>query len=252
MSRAKPIPRDRSRSATSARRSVGRLAAAGAGAALLVIVTATAAGAHITVHSKDAKPGGKDATLVFKVPNEKENAKTTKIEIDLPKETPLVGVVASPPAGWKAETTPEKIVFSGGSISGDDAVEFPVKVAQLPTADMLMFNAIQTYSTGDVVRWVEMAAAGAPEPAHPMPMLDLKNPSALSADEIADAKEDAEKAAKSGHDDDTAGSKTIRVHAGSGGQAVQAVAGGTPVAPLAAVVVGLGTAGLAARRLVRG
>jgi uncharacterized protein YcnI len=183
-------------SAVGAGRSVGRAAICAAGAAVLVIVGAVAADAHVTVHSKDAKPGGTNATLVFKVPNEEDNAKTTKIEIDLPTATPLVGVVPQAPAGWTATVTADKIVFSGGSISGDDDVEFPVKVAQLPKSNTIVFKALQTYSNGDVVRWIDQAAPGAAEPAHPAPTLNLLNPSKLSADEIADQKEDAEKAAK--------------------------------------------------------
>jgi uncharacterized protein YcnI len=263
--------------------SAGRVAVVGAGAALLLVVGATAAGAHVSVHSADAKPGGKDATVVFKVPNEESNAKTTKVEIDFPTDTPLTGLVAKAPAGWSADITATKVVFSGGAISGDDSVEFPIKVAQLPNVDKVVFKALQTYSNGDVVRWIETAAAGAPEPAHPAPTLDLKNPGALSADEIADAKADAAKdAAKSGHSaasiatpvqvhagsggqaalpghggpgdggsgDPASPRAPAHVHAGTGGQAAQQ-AGGIPVAPVAMVLLGLGVAGLAARRLTR-
>jgi uncharacterized protein YcnI len=259
-------------------------AAAAPAAAALVILAAAAASAHVTVHSKDAKPGGADATLVFKVPNEEDKAKTTKIEIDLPSANPLTGVTAEAPAGWTSQVTADKIVFSGGSISGDDSVEFPVKVAQLPKVDEIVFKAIQTYSNGDVVRWIEQAPEGAPEPAHPAPTLDLNNPSKLSADEIADAKEDAEKDAKAkaapaktggaaptkvhagtggqvgvalapmhgGADDDgdaKAAPKVVK--AGNGGQASEQSASGIPAAPLGAVLVGLGVAGVAARRLAR-
>jgi uncharacterized protein YcnI len=296
------ISRKPSRRLASAR----RVAITGAGAALIVVMAATAAGAHVTVHSKDAKPGGKDATLVFKVPNEESNAKTTKIEIDFPAATPLTGIVAQTPAGWSADTTADKVVFSGGAISGDDSVEFPIKVAQLPNVDKIVFKALQTYSNGDIVRWIELAAAGGQEPAHPAPVLDLKNPSKLSADEIADAKEDAEKDAKAaagkgakpdaaGAKPDAAGAKSdaakpaagaagaptavhagtggqavlpahggpgdagdpaspsmpAHVHAGSGGQAAQQAADETPVAPLSLVLLGLGVAGLAVRRLTR-
>jgi uncharacterized protein YcnI len=196
MSSANPICGKPSAVARGARRSMGRAAICATGAAVLVIVGAAAADAHVTVHSKDAKPGGTNATLVFKVPNEEDNAKTTKIEIDLPTDTPLVGIVPQAPAGWTATVTTDKIVFSGGSISGDDDVEFPVKVAQLPKSNTIVFKALQTYSNGDVVRWIDQAAQGGPEPAHPAPTLNLLNPSKLSADEIADQKEDAEKAAE--------------------------------------------------------
>jgi uncharacterized protein YcnI len=255
-----------------------RVAAVPAASAALVILAAAAASAHVTVHSKDAKPGGTNATLVFKVPNEEDKAKTTKIEIDLPTDNPLTGVTAAAPAGWTSQVSADKIVFSGGSISGDDSVQFPVKVAQLPKANEVVFKAIQTYSNGDVVRWIEQAPEGAPEPAHPAPTLNLLDPSTLSADEIADAKEDAEKDAKaeagapapskvhagSGgqatvvavpmHGDgagDSEAKAPVKVKAGTGGQASEESTAGVPVAPLGIVAAGLAVAGLAGRRLAR-
>jgi uncharacterized protein YcnI len=180
---------------------------AASGAAALVLAAAGGASAHVTVHSADAKPGG-SGTLVFKVPNEESNAKTTKIEIDLPTDTPLTGVTATAPSGWKADVSSTQIIYSGGTISGDDDQEFPIKVSKLPDTDKIVFKALQTYSNGDVVRWIEQAPEGAPEPAHPAPTLDLQNPSKLSDDEIADAKEEAEKDAKAGSPDTKASDST--------------------------------------------
>ncbi|HZE66246.1 MAG TPA: YcnI family protein, partial [Sporichthyaceae bacterium] len=155
---------------------------AASGAAALVLTAAGGALAHVTVHSADAKPGGSDATVVFKVPNEESNASTTKVEIDLPADTPLTGVTATAPSGWKADVSSTQIVFSGGSITGDNDQEFPITVGTLPTADKIVFKALQTYSNGDVVRWIEQSADGAPEPAHPAPTLDLHNPNAVDKD----------------------------------------------------------------------
>ena len=234
-----------------------RAAAVSATSAALVILVAAAASAHVTVHSKDAKPGGTNATLTFKVPNEEDNAKTTKIEIDLPTDNPLTGVTAQAPAGWTATVTADQIVFSGGSISGDDSVEFPVKVAQLPKSNTVVFKAIQTYSNGDVVRWIDQAAEGGPEPAHPAPTLNLLDPSKLSADEIADAKEDAEKDAKAKAAAAAPTAKAAggaaaptKVHAGTGGQASEQAAS-FPVGALAVILTGFGVAGVASRRLAR-
>jgi uncharacterized protein YcnI len=233
-----------------------RRAVVGCGAAgVLVVVTAAAADAHVTVHSKDAKPGGTDATLVFKVPNEEDNAKTVKIEIDLPTDTPLTGVVPQAPDGWSATATDSKIVFSGGSISGDDSVQFPVKVAQLPKSNSVVFKALQTYSNGDVVKWVDQAAEGAAEPDHPAPTLNLLDPATLSADEIADAKEDAEKdaakaAGKPDADAKPDAAAPSKVHAGTGGQASEAAStGGAGAMPIALTVLGLGVAAAAGIRV---
>jgi len=40
----------------------------------------------------------------------------------------------------------------------------------------MTFRAIQTYSNGDVVKWIETRAPGATEPARPAPVLDLTPP----------------------------------------------------------------------------
>jgi uncharacterized protein YcnI len=255
-------------------RQVGRATLACAGAAALVVVGAVAADAHVTVHSKDAKPGGSNATLVFNVPNEEDNAKTVKIEIDFPTATPLTGVTAQAPTGWTAATSADKVVFSGGSISGDDSVKFPIKVGQLPKVNSVVFKALQTYSNGDVVRWIDQAAPGGPEAAHPAPTLDLLNPSKLSDDEIADMKADAAKdaakdakpaakpastsapAATKAKADPAAppaapaapAAKPTKVHAGTGGQASES--GGTnSTVPLGLLLAGLGVAGLAGARV---
>jgi hypothetical protein len=44
----------------------------------------------------------------------------------------------------------------------------------LPTdTDQLVFKALQTYDNGEVVRWIDAAPQGAPEPEHPAPVLTL-------------------------------------------------------------------------------
>jgi len=49
-----------------------------------------------------------------------------------------------------------------------------VSMGPLPTdTDQLVFKALQTYDTGEVVRWIDTAPPGAPEPDHPAPVLTL-------------------------------------------------------------------------------
>jgi periplasmic copper chaperone A len=51
---------------------------------------------------------------------------------------------------------------------------FTVRVPKLPTdTDTLTFKAVQTYSSGEVVRWIDLAAPGIPEPEYPAPTLHL-------------------------------------------------------------------------------
>jgi uncharacterized protein YcnI len=236
---------------------------------------AAAASAHVTVHSPGAQEGG-SATLTFKVPNEEADASTKQVEIDLPTDTPLTGVTAQAPAGWTSQVSADKIVFSGGTISGDDSVQFPVKVDKLPMSPTVVFKALQTYSDGNVVRWIEQAPAGAPEPAHPAPTLKLQPAAQAAAAPTAKAsaaptakasaaptakasaaptaKASAAPTAKA-----TAASKApapnkaaapSMVKAGTGGQASEG-SSTVPVVPLTALGAGLGVAALAARRLVR-
>lgn len=65
--------------------------------------------------------------------------------------------------------------------------EFEVSAGPLPKANQVVFKAVQTYSNGEVVRWIEEPAAGASEPEHPAPILKLTATQATDADKTADA-----------------------------------------------------------------
>jgi uncharacterized protein YcnI len=56
---------------------------------------------------------------------------------------------------------------------------FTISAGPLPTKPKsLTFKAIQTYSNGDTVNWIEASVKGAPEPEHPAPVLRLTKASA--------------------------------------------------------------------------
>ena len=61
---------------------------------------------------------------------------------------------------------------------------FPVSMGPLPDVDSLEFKAAQTYSSGEVVRWIEPRTGDA-EPEHPAPMLTLA-PAAQEDDDVGD------------------------------------------------------------------
>ncbi|GII25837.1 YcnI family copper-binding membrane protein [Planosporangium mesophilum] len=176
------------------RRAVVRGGAGMAGAlAALVLMTAPAA-AHVTVNPKDATQGGY-AKLTFRVPNERDNAATTQVEVNLPQNTPIASVSVKPTTGWTVTATKStldkpiknddgeitqavtKIVWKADSpataIQPGQFQEFDVSAGPLPTTDKIVFKALQTYSDGDVVRWIEEPAADGKEPAHPAPTLKL-------------------------------------------------------------------------------
>jgi uncharacterized protein YcnI len=152
--------------------------------------------AHVTVGSDKAVKGGY-ATLTFKVPTEVDDANTTKIEVDFPAEHPFAEVSTQQKSGWDiavekatlatpltnddgAQVTQRvaKITWtaktSDAAIHPDQFDTFPISVGPLPTdTDELTFKALQTYSDGNVVRWIEESAPGGPEPEHPAPSLTL-------------------------------------------------------------------------------
>lgn len=160
-----------------------------AGAAL--VLPATSALAHVTVNPHEATGGGY-AKLAFRVPNERADASTTRLEVNLPADHPFASVSVRPQPGWTYQVdkttlaTPIKvhdndisevvsrITWTGGEIKPGEFNEFEVSVGPLPSdADSVTFKAIQTYSNGEVVRWIEEATPGGSEPERPAPVLKL-------------------------------------------------------------------------------
>jgi uncharacterized protein YcnI len=158
----------------------------------VLILTAAPAAAHVTLHSNDATQGGSDALVSIRVPNEEDKATTSQLEVDFPADTPLVGLLVQPTPGWQFQVTNtnlpkpivtddgtitqsvSKVVWTGGSIPVGGYQDFNIDVSSLPKAATVTAKAIQTYSNGDVVRWIDPpAAAGQPAPDHPAPTLTL-------------------------------------------------------------------------------
>ena len=171
-----------------------RIAAAVAAAGTAVLALSAPAFAHVTVQPEGTAAKGGYAVVDFKVPNERDDASTTKVEVNFPADHPLASVMPEPIAGWKAEVTKSKLAkpltMHGEKI--DEAVtkvtwtadgkgiepgyfqKFPLSVGALPEdADQLVFKAIQTYSDKEVVRWIEVPREGQAEPENPAPVLEL-------------------------------------------------------------------------------
>jgi uncharacterized protein YcnI len=152
-----------------------KICAAALAAAFLALF-ATAALAHVTVQPSEALAGGFQ-TFVVQVPNETEDAATTKIEVQFPPV--FASVRFQPKPGWNvdietvefdepAEAFGEEITegvgtvtISGGEIAPGEFDTFPFSVGPLPEGE-LEFKAIQTYDDGEVVRWVGPPDADAP------------------------------------------------------------------------------------------
>jgi periplasmic copper chaperone A len=152
------------------------------------------ASAHVTVSSADAAPGGYGKVTVS-VPDESDAASTVGVRIQLPTDTPLTSVRAQPVPGWtvtmtrvaldppvttddgdtidSAVSVVEFRADEGGGIAPGEFQEFALSGGPFPDVDSLTFNAVQSYSDGSEVAWIEPTVDGQPEPEHPAPVLSL-------------------------------------------------------------------------------
>ncbi|MEV3852909.1 YcnI family protein [Streptomyces sp. NPDC050095] len=177
---------------------MSRAALVGAAAVSSVVLVSAPAFAHVSVQPEGAAAKGGYAVVDFKVPNERDDAATTKLEVTFPTDHPLASVMPQPIPGWKAEVTKSKldkplemhgekiteavskVTWTATGSGADKGVrpgffqKFPVSIGQLPTdADELVFKAIQTYDNKEVVRWIEPQQKGQEEPENPAPTLEL-------------------------------------------------------------------------------
>lgn len=207
---------------TAIRRStrLSRLSAVGVASAASVLLLAGPAFAHVSVQPVGPAAKGGYATVNVKVPNERDNASTVKLEVTFPvKSHPLTSVMPQAVPGWTVKVEKakldkplkvhgkeikeavEKITWTGGKIGPGEFQQFPLSLGQLPEdADQIVLKAIQTYDNNEVVRWIEEPKEGAPEPQSPAPVLKLTAPAGDGHGAAAD-KDD--KATKSGDSKDT-------------------------------------------------
>jgi uncharacterized protein len=144
-----------------------------------VLAFAGPAFGHVEVKPESADHGS-TTTFTFSVPNEEDNAKTVKVEIFFPESTSFATVTPLDVPGWTATSTAESVTWSGGAISGEDEVDFAVKLGPAPASgDSMTFKALQAYDNGDVVRWIDLQT-GADEPPHPAPVVKLTGPTAAA------------------------------------------------------------------------
>lgn len=202
--------------------------AAGTAAASVALLSGTAF-AHVGVQPQGEAAQGGYATVNVKVPNERDNASTVKLEVNFPLDHPLASVMPQPVPGWKAVVTKSKLdkpltlhgkqineavskvtwTADGSKIGPGQFQQFPLSLGQLPEdTDQLVLKAIQTYDNDEVVRWIE-EQKGAEEPQNPAPVLKLSaagedhhgGGAATSAAPTASASASAD--AKAGHGEKT-------------------------------------------------
>jgi uncharacterized protein YcnI len=155
------------------------------GVTIGVTIAATAS-AHVHVEVDGEAVAGQPAQLVFEVPNERTDTATMTIEVRMPTEADLTDVVPAEVEGWtittttRAGTTVDGDVIdtirwdtTGPGLVGEESATLPVAVGPLPAVEFLTFPTIQIYDDGEVVRWIEPAPAGEPEPDLPVPTLAI-------------------------------------------------------------------------------
>ncbi|MET7696688.1 YcnI family protein [Streptomyces sp. NPDC005485] len=233
-----------------------------------VLAAAGAAFAHVTVHPGSYAKGATDGVLTFRVPNEEDTASTTKVQVFLPTDHPVLGVLVTPEEGWTAKVTTKKlktpvktddgtitdavseITWTGGRIRHGEYQDFNVAFGQLPdNTDELTFKTLQTYSDGKVARWIEEETKGGEEPENPAPVLKLTAKSADSAEDGGGTSDESSGSGTASSSDSASGSSpAAKSDAASSDSDSDSTARGLGIAGLVVGVLGLIAAGIAIAR----
>ncbi len=173
-----------------------RMTALLVGAAFTLLWFAGAASAHVTVAAPGVTAGASDAVITLRVPDESDTASTIGLKLQLPTATPIAGVLVAPQPGWTATITQSKLAKPIHTDDGDIAQvvsevdwtaatgagikpgffgEFTIIGGKLPdNVSDLTFKAVQHYSDGKDVSWIQVAAPGSTtDPEFPAPTLHL-------------------------------------------------------------------------------
>jgi periplasmic copper chaperone A len=206
-----------------------RAGAVAATAAAILLAVAGPASAHVTVNPNTAAPG--DYTkIAFRVPNETDSTDTTKLEVNLPTDTPIASVSLRPVQGWVAVAVKSKLAkpiktddgdvteaitkitwtaAAGAAIKPGQFQEFELSLGPLPDAKQVVFKALQTYSDGSIVRWIDEPTTDGSEPEHPAPVLKLAAAAAPDTAAAAGAPTVAAAAADTSDDSDSGNGGTV-------------------------------------------
>lgn len=221
----------------------------------LMALGAGASSAHVHV-DPDGTAAGSYTHLTFSVPNESDTAKTSKLEVTLPADTPFNAVSVKPVEGWKAEvvtgTLPKPVTVDGATVTKapmsvvwtadaahrigpNEYQTFSISVGVLPEAGTTVtLPATQFYTDGKVVRWDQKTDEGQTEPERPAPAFTT-----------------SAKAEEHDHSSTTSPASTATASGGASGDSVASTAGWFG---LAAGLIGLatGVTALARTRPTRG
>jgi uncharacterized protein YcnI len=184
-------------------RHLRRIALLGAGATVLTATLgASPAWAHVTVHPTTLPAGSSDIEVTFRVPNERDNANTVGVQVFFPKNLPLLTVDVLPVTGWTSKVDTETLATpittddgpvtqivtditwtaTAGGIAPGQYEDFVISAGSAPrqTGDVV-FKSLQTYSSGEVVRWIQVASTQDPNPDTPAPVMRVTPAGAAEA-----------------------------------------------------------------------
>lgn len=152
---------------------------------LIALSVSSLALAHVTVNPRSVEPGS-FARFSVRVPNERPDAGTVKVELQFPQDQAFAFVSVQPHTGWKYTVQTRKLdtpieeegetitdvvsqvtweADAGVQIGPGEFDEFGLSVGPMPAEPVdLTFKAIQTYSSGEVVRWIDAPDAELPAP----------------------------------------------------------------------------------------
>jgi uncharacterized protein YcnI len=154
--------------------------------AAMVLAPPCAASAHVTLQP-DTAPAGGFTRLDVRVPNERDDKGTIKVDLKLPPG--FVSASYEPVPGWTVKVAKEKLAEpikvegldvneqisritwtgdpkQGGIIAPGQFQDFGLSLA-IPKAKpgaTLTFKALQTYQGGEIVRWIGPADSDEPAP----------------------------------------------------------------------------------------
>lgn len=127
-----------------------------------------AASAHVTLQPNTAAAGG-FTRLDVRVPTERDDAATVKVDVQFPEG--FESVSYEPRPGWDVKVTRSgdavsRITWSGGEIAPGEFTDFglSLRMPEGTEGDKLTFKALQTYDDGEVVRWIGPEDADEPAP----------------------------------------------------------------------------------------
>jgi periplasmic copper chaperone A len=187
---------------------------------------AAPAGAHVTLQPRQVPADG-FTRLDVRVPNERDGAETTEVRVQFPPG--FYSVSYEPVAGWAvtvkkrklakpAEQFGEKVTEEvaevqiaadgGAGIAPGQFRDFGLSLKMPPgEGKKLTFKALQTYDSGEVVRWI-----GPPDADEPAPQVELAAAAEEAAHDPAAALEpaatDPAAQADDGEDEDDDGPST--------------------------------------------